>query len=49
MKLDMMSTRQSIIKTPVEDVFHWHARPGALERLIPAWNPLEGIKNETIT
>lgn len=25
---------------PVEEVFGWHARPGALERLTPPWQPI---------
>ena len=40
----MIFTKQSIIKAPVEDVFQWHARPGALERLSPPWDPLEVIE-----
>ena len=34
-------TRRSIIDFPVEDVFQWHARPGAIERLSPPWDPLK--------
>lgn len=30
-------TRQSRIAAPVEELFKWHARPGALERLTPPW------------
>jgi uncharacterized protein (TIGR01777 family) len=40
----MIFTRQNHIKAPVEDVFQWHARPGALERLSPPWDPLEVIQ-----
>ena len=42
---------QSIINAPAEEVFRWHAEPGALERLTPPWEPLEvlqpapGIRN----
>ncbi|MEZ0367688.1 MAG: TIGR01777 family oxidoreductase [Candidatus Sericytochromatia bacterium] len=28
------------IDAPVDEVFAWHARPGALERLTPPWEPL---------
>ncbi|MCD6586202.1 MAG: TIGR01777 family oxidoreductase [Desulfobacteraceae bacterium] len=31
------------INAPAEDVFKWHARPGAIERLSPPWDPLEII------
>ena len=31
------------IDAPVEDVFKWHARPGAIQRLSPPWDPLEII------
>lgn len=27
----------------MEDVFQWHARPGAIERLSPPWDPLQVI------
>jgi uncharacterized protein len=29
------------INAPVEEVFKWHARPGAIERLSPPWDPLK--------
>ena len=32
--------KQSRINAPVEEVFRWHARPGAIERLAPPWDPL---------
>jgi len=38
-------TKQSLINAPAEDVFQWHARPGALERLSPPWEPLEVIEH----
>lgn len=40
----MFFTKQSRIQAPVEEVFQWHARPGALERLSPPWDPLEVIE-----
>ncbi len=37
------------VKAPVKEVFKWHERPGALERLSPPWDPLEVIsKNQGI-
>jgi len=36
--------KQSLINAPTEDVFQWHARPGALERLSPPWDPIEVIE-----
>lgn len=36
--------KQSYINAPIEDVFKWHARPGAIERLSPPWDPLEVIQ-----
>jgi uncharacterized protein (TIGR01777 family) len=40
----MIFTKKCLIKAPVEDVFQWHARTGALERLSPPWDPLEVIE-----
>ena len=33
----------SVIDAPREDVFDWHARPGALVRLSPPWQPVRII------
>lgn len=30
----------SVVDAPREDVFAWYARPGAFERLSPAWSPM---------
>lgn len=38
-------TKRSRINTPVEDLFSWHARPGAISRLSPPWDPLTLIKS----
>lgn len=38
-------SKQSLINAPTEDVFKWHARPGALERLSPPWDPIEVIEH----
>lgn len=42
----MIFKKISRIKAPVEDVFKWHERSGALERLSPPWDPLEVISKE---
>jgi len=34
-------TKRSLIHAPVEEVFRWHSRPGAIERLSPPWDPLK--------
>lgn len=34
-------TKTSHLDAPVQDVFEWHERTGALERLIPPWDPLD--------
>ena len=31
--------RRSRIEAPADEVFRWHARPGAFERLNPPWDP----------
>jgi uncharacterized protein (TIGR01777 family) len=35
----------SIVSSPIEDVFAWHERTGALARLLPPWQPIR-IKRE---
>ncbi len=35
----------SVVSSPVEEVFDWHERPGALARLLPPWQPI-WIKRE---
>ncbi|MGA8145796.1 MAG: SRPBCC family protein [Candidatus Acidiferrales bacterium] len=35
---------QTIINAPADEVFRWHAEPGALERLTPPWEPLEVVQ-----
>lgn len=37
----------SVITAPVEEVFDWHQRPGALPRLLPAWQPVRVIESAT--
>ncbi len=31
--------RRTLLDAPAEEVYGWHARPGALERLSPPWDP----------
>ncbi len=33
-------TRQSVLDAPAEEAFAWHERPGAIERLLPPWEPV---------
>ncbi len=35
--------KKSIINVPAKSLFAWHARPGALERLSPPWDPVTVI------
>jgi hypothetical protein len=37
-------SRESILDADAGDVFAWHARPGAIERLSPPWDPLKVIR-----
>ncbi|MDM8516055.1 TIGR01777 family oxidoreductase [Desulfobacterales bacterium HSG16] len=39
-------TKKSRINAPVEEVFKWHSRPGAIERLSPPWDPLRVISRQ---
>jgi len=38
--------KKAHIKAPVEEVFKWHSRPGALERLSPPWDPVRVIEKK---
>ena len=38
--------KRSRFAVPVRDLFLWHTRPGALERLSPPWDPLRVMKKE---
>ena len=35
--------RRTPIEAPAEEVFRWHARPGAFERLTPPWAPVKVV------
>ena len=37
-------SRRSRIDAPASDVFAWHARPGAFERLTPPWEPVRVVE-----
>jgi len=37
---------RSSMPASAEEVFAWHERPGALERLIPAWMPVEVVSSQ---
>ena len=34
----------SIVDHPLDEVFAWHTRPGAMRRLVPPWQPMRVIK-----
>ncbi len=34
---------RSVVDAPRDDVFAWHARPGAIHRLLPPWQPMTVI------
>jgi len=36
----MTSTQSSIVNAPLDEVFAWHTRPGAITRLTPPWLPV---------
>lgn len=42
-----MFRHDSVIPAPVEQVFDWHSRPGALPRLLAPWQPVHIIKAAT--
>lgn len=44
MTKDSVFIKQSKIEAPVEDVFAWHERPGALERLTPHWDRMRVVE-----
>lgn len=36
--------RRSRIEAPPEEVYRWHAAPGAFQRLTPPWEPVEVLE-----
>ena len=43
----MSLTYTSIVDAPLDDVFAWHARPGAIVRLTPPWQPMRVVAEAT--
>ncbi|MCP3943958.1 MAG: TIGR01777 family protein [Desulfobacteraceae bacterium] len=41
--MDRIFTKKTMINVPVEQLFAWHARNGAILRLTPPWTPLKFI------
>ena len=41
-------SKRSRVEAPAEEVFRWHARPGALERLSPPWERPENKTEEPL-
>ena len=37
-------TYSSVVDASVDEVFGWHARPGAITRLAPPWQPVRVIR-----
>src|ERR1700722_5421815 len=33
-----------MIEAPIDEVFSWHARPGAIRRLTPPWQPVRVVQ-----
>ena len=34
---------RAVVEAPIDEVFDWHARPGAIRRLVPPWQPLSVV------
>jgi uncharacterized protein (TIGR01777 family) len=39
----MTYAHSAVVEAPIEEVFAWHTRPGALRRLMPPWMPVKVI------
>jgi uncharacterized protein len=37
----------NIVEAPIDEVFSWHARPGAIRRLTPPWQPVRVVQEAT--
>ena len=37
----------SVVDAPRDDVFAWHARPGAIHRMLPPWQPMSVVSEAT--
>lgn len=40
----MSIVHSSVVDAPCDEVFAWHARPGALHRLLPPWQPMRAVR-----
>jgi uncharacterized protein (TIGR01777 family) len=40
----MTFQHSAVVDAPLEEVFGWHARPGALTRLLPPWQPVSVLE-----
>ncbi|MBD3675537.1 MAG: TIGR01777 family protein [Planctomycetaceae bacterium] len=45
---DLKFEKSSLIPASAEELFHWHERPGAFNRLTPPWEPVELVSHEGI-
>jgi uncharacterized protein (TIGR01777 family) len=34
---------ESVVEHPLDEVFTWHTRPGAMRRLVPPWQPMQVV------
>lgn len=40
----MRINHETVVPVPVEKVFSWHERPGAMHRLLPPWQPVTALE-----
>jgi uncharacterized protein (TIGR01777 family) len=38
---------ESVVDHPLDEVFAWHTRPGAMPRLVPPWQPMQVVAEAT--
>jgi uncharacterized protein (TIGR01777 family) len=38
---------ESVVDHPLDEVFAWHTRPGAMPRLVPPWQPMKVVSETT--
>ncbi|TPG28054.1 TIGR01777 family oxidoreductase [Mycolicibacterium hodleri] len=38
---------ESVVDHPLDEVFAWHTRPGAMPRLVPPWQPMKVVAETT--
>ena len=42
--MDVVSIEfESVVDHPLDEVFAWHTRPGAMPRLVPPWQPMKVV------